>query len=105
MNSPSSHDPPFRVSYPDATTEVLRGLYLLAVREGRGHAFRVAYGEIRQALATRPRDFGEPLKPLTEMRLMVRLAAVRPLLVRFAVHEELPFVFALHFTLMENPGE
>jgi hypothetical protein len=64
-----------------------------AVRRGIGKEFRRAFQEAVRRLQTDPHYFGEPMYRLSALRLQVRHASIRPLVIYFAVHEELPHVF------------
>jgi len=64
-----------------------------AERQGRGAQFLVALKHIYEQLQQDPNNIGEPLYRLSKLRLHVRTCSVRPLVVDFAVHDELPLVF------------
>ncbi len=46
---------------------------------------------------------GEPCFPLRQLGLEVRLAAILPLAVTYAVHQQQPIVFVTRFDLMSGP--
>ena len=59
-----------------------------------------AYRQIVEQLRTDPLTFGEPLYHLPVLKLQVRQAIILPLVVDFAVHEELPLVFIRGFKVL-----
>jgi len=83
----------YTVSMSRQTRETLRETYLQALAAGRGQEFLAAFRQIVGRLRTDPLIFGEALYPLPALRLQVRLGAVAPLAVDYAVHEERPLVF------------
>jgi hypothetical protein len=76
-----------------AVMKVLRRLQMRAALQGWGDEFRSAVGHIYDQLCNNPTTFGEPCYRLPALQLSVRTAAVRPLVVDFAVHDTLPLVF------------
>lgn len=71
--------------------------------EGRGEQCREAIRTIFHRLARMPNELGEPLYQLTGLRLRVRLVVMDPLVVHFAVHEDLPLVFIKAVDLLPEP--
>jgi hypothetical protein len=64
-----------------------------ASRAGIGREFVAAFRAVIARLRRDPNHFGEPLYRLPTMRLQVRCAVIRPLVVDFAVSEERPEVY------------
>jgi hypothetical protein len=91
---------PFRVVLSASIAQGIRQLQRQASREGRGEEFLAAIRKLVDQLAHDPNEFGEPLYRLPGLRLRVRCAAIAPLGVHFAVHEELPFVVISSVKLM-----
>jgi hypothetical protein len=104
MSQPGGAGPPFQVVSSDLTTAATRALLHRAAQAGQGARALAAYLGLLDALERRARDFGEPLYPLTHMRLQVRAGSIRPLLVNYAVHEDQALVFIRFFALMSDPG-
>jgi GAF domain-containing protein len=78
---------------------VLR-LHRQALERGEGQAFLAAFRRIVERLRSDPLTFGEPMYRLPALKLRIRHAAVLPLLVDYAVHEELPLVFIRGFKVL-----
>lgn len=93
MAEPAGQGPLYRVLASAVIRQTLRDLQRQAARQGRGEQGIAAFKHIVQQLQQDPTNFGEPLYRLSALRLRVRLCALRPLVVEFAVHEERPFVF------------
>ena len=64
-----------------------------AAREGRGEELLQATRAVHERLRDNPTEFGEPLYQLPALRMSVRCAIVRPLVIDFAVCEDRPVVF------------
>ena len=105
MSPAGGNGPTFRISHSRAVGQAFRRLFLRALLEGRGPAVRAAYEALHEALRLRARDAGEPRNELRVMRLQLRVAAVAPLVVEYAVHHALPLVFLRRFHLMAGPGD
>ena len=93
MRSSPNGDQLFQLEISAAIAETLRQLQRRASREGRGKAFLLALRKIVDRLRGDPTEFGEPLYRLSALRLQVRCAIIRPLIVYFAVSEDRPLVF------------
>jgi len=78
----------------------VRRLYKQASKQGRAGAFVAAARQIGHRLMRAPLEFGEPLYRLPALRLQVRHAAIDPLLIHFAVHEDKPLVFIKSVALL-----
>lgn len=100
---PCENEPPYQVHNAERITKVIRRLYRRAFREGRHVEFLTALDQIQERLATSPTTFGEPLYRLPYMRIEIRHAIVRPLVIDFAVSEERPVVFIKGVQLLPMP--
>jgi hypothetical protein len=67
---------------------------------GRGPRFVAAFREIIRRLQRDPLVFGEELFTLPIAQLNVRTAAIHPIVVDYAVHEERKLVFIRGFKVM-----
>lgn len=74
-----------------------------AGEHGQAEAFAVSLKQILADLRTRARDVGEPLWTLPHAQMEVRLVAVHPASVRFAVHRTAFEVVILKVDLMSPP--
>jgi hypothetical protein len=72
--------------------------------QGRGEQVLSAIRQIWHRLSYEPLEYGEPLYHLPALRLQVRHGATGPLLIDFAVHEDLPLVFIKGVTLLPAPA-
>ena len=90
----------FRVHLSGMMAEHVRELQRQAWREGRGPSFIIAFRSMTRRLINNPRDLGEPLYSLPALRLQVRHAAIAPLLIDFAVHDQMPLVFIKGVSLL-----
>ncbi len=93
----------WEVHFSGEIARALRRLQRRAARQGRGRDALAALREIYDKLQHQPMHFGEPLYHLPAMRLQVRTASVKPLLVHFAVSEERPIVFLKQVNLLSEP--
>jgi hypothetical protein len=73
----------YEISHSGAVTKVLRELFRQATREGRAEAFLAALRQIGDRLERSPDRFGEPLYRLPALRLQVRSAVIRPVVVHY----------------------
>ena len=89
----------YRVSQPGKVLEEFRELLDTARQRGILAETSRAGRWILEELARTPMEFGESRHNLPELKLHVRVAFVGPLVVRFAVHFDQPFVFILGFQL------
>jgi hypothetical protein len=64
-----------------------------AKREGRGEELLQATHAVYERLRQDPAEFGEPLYQLPTLRMAIRCAVVRPLVIDFAVCDDRPLVF------------
>lgn len=74
---------------------VANDLYQLQQRvsPARKRSISAAFRQILKQLQIDPRKAGEPAYRLPSLRLQVRKVVVRPLVIDFAVSEDLPLVF------------
>jgi hypothetical protein len=83
----------YRVHLSGLTAKGVRQIQRRATREGRGREVIEAFREAIKRLKRDPMNFGEPAYRLPALRLYVRRAAIRPLLIDFAVSEDWLLVF------------
>jgi hypothetical protein len=93
MASSTNGERQYRLAISDEIAKTIGRFQYQASLEGRGEVFLQALREIVDGLIHRPRELGEPLYLLSALRLHVRLVVVGPIVVHFAVHEDLPLVF------------
>jgi hypothetical protein len=93
---------PYEVHGSGAIAVLLRRIQRQATREGRGGQVLAAIRQIYQRLHTDPMNFGEPAYRLPGLRMQVRTAAVRPLIVDFGVCEDRPMVFIKGIKLLSG---
>jgi hypothetical protein len=91
----------YQVHMSGQTLKVLKQLHQEALQNGIGKAFLEAVRQIYKQRETRPVDFGEPLYRLPALNVIVYQAAIKPLVVSFAVHQETPLVFIKDFKLIQ----
>lgn len=94
----------YRLSASGLVREALRELVTRAAAVGVDADVIRAVRSIRERLIHDPLGFGEPLYQLPTGKLEVRLGAVPPLSVRYAVHQEQPLVFLLAVTPLPGSG-
>jgi hypothetical protein len=92
--------PPYRVVLSQTIRDDLRQLLLQAVWQGVGPQALQSARVIADRLRDEPTLFGEPLYRLAGQPFQVRLGAVRPLTVSYAVHAEQPLVLVIEFHLL-----
>jgi len=85
MSSAGSSSPRFEVHMSGAVAAELRMLQRRAARGGHGPELNAAFRKVIERLRQGPTDFGEPVYFLPALQLQLRTAAIRPLLVDFAV--------------------
>jgi hypothetical protein len=90
----------FRVDAAAATVQKVERLYQEAGQTGRAADFVAAMQRLRSTLQTRPRECGEPLRVYQKARFELRVAAVRPAIMWFVVHEVEYEVVLLEVELM-----
>lgn len=90
----TSSDPPapYTVEYSGAALARLRLLARQAAERGDGPEFASALRELHRRLVLYP-QFGDPIIDLTEGGGQVRVGIVRPLSMRYGVHEDRKLVF------------
>ena len=93
MAAPGNGSRPYSVHCARAIADVIRGVHRQASRQGRGQAVTRAFRQIVSRLERNPLHLGEPAYRLPGLRLQVRKAIIRPLVVFFAVSEDRPLVF------------
>ena len=82
------------------TNFLLENLHQQAVEAGKSQIFMAALRQIADRLQKDPVSFGEPLYRLPALKLLVCQAAVLPLVVDFAVPDEMPLVFIRGFKVL-----
>jgi hypothetical protein len=92
MASPTNGEHLYRVDFSALIRQEFRDLLRRAIWEGRGEQCREAMNVVFRGLARKPKELGEPLYRLNNLRLSVRLVSVGPILVHFAVHDDYPLV-------------
>jgi hypothetical protein len=100
--SSQGNGPParFKVDMSAQTREALKQLQQEAIQSGKGAGFLSSARMIIARLHTEPRELGEPLYRLPALKLLVFQAVIPPLVVDYAVHEEIPYVFIRKFRLL-----
>jgi hypothetical protein len=90
----------YEVHMSEHDRSLLKQRYLEAAQAGKGNQFLSALRQIAQRLREDPLNFGEPLYRLPGLKLLVRQAAVLPLVVDYTVHETRPLVFVRGFKVL-----
>ena len=87
-------EPPdlYKVVFSDIVQQRLRELSTEAIARGDGPAFAAALKEFFARLAVYP-QFGDPLSDLVLGEGQLRLGIIRPLSMRYGVHEDKRIVF------------
>jgi len=93
MTGPANGSRRFAVHCSGAITEIIRRVHRQAWRQGRGKAVTRAFRQVIRRLETDPLHLGEPAYRLPGLRMQVRTAIVRPLVIDFAICEDRPLVF------------
>lgn len=83
----------YTVRTSEQTQGILKQLHAQAVQTGSGQRFLVAIRQIAERLQIDPLTFGEFLYRLPALKLLIYEAVVLPVIVNYAVHEDLPLVF------------
>ena len=87
------------------SSEMLRSIKRLKAKAdeaGLGTAVLSALRTINQRLEQTPLEFGEPAFRLRSLKLQVLTGIAEPLYVRYAVHEDLPFVFVMQIDALSR---
>jgi hypothetical protein len=103
MAAQSNGSPRYEVHGSSAIAQAIRNFHHRATRQGRGATLSKAIRQILDRLERDPFDVGEPAYRLAGLRLQVRTVIVRPLVIDFAVSEELPIVFIKGVKLLSTP--
>jgi hypothetical protein len=90
----------YEVRLSQQTKAALKQHHRRAAQAGKGQHFLASLRHIIERLRQDPLAFGEPLYRLPALKLLVCQAAVLPIIVDFAVHEERPLVFIRQFRVM-----
>ncbi|MFO0965600.1 MAG: hypothetical protein U0793_08460 [Gemmataceae bacterium] len=100
MADDGNGQPIFRLSLFPGVPAQIRALDEQATARGIQDVFRAKLAEVNRRLQTNPREFGEPASYYANAKLMVRHAALAPVYVRYAVHQEQSVVFVLEVKLL-----
>lgn len=92
-------EPIFDVSPLPSVKENIKAIYKQARLDGIEESVLAALLELNRRLEKDPRNFGEPVYRRPKVKLVVRHAAIAPIYIRYAVHEEEPVVFLMEVTL------
>lgn len=90
----------YRVHLSEDNKTFLRELYGQYAATGSEKAFLQLLRRMYERLRRDPLTFGEPLYRLPALKLLIRQAAIAPLVVVYGVHEEQPHVFIRDFKLL-----
>jgi hypothetical protein len=93
MSSPGN--PRYQVHCSSELLRSIKRLKAKADRLGIGVEVLSALRTINRQLEQTPLEFGEPTYRLKSLKLKVLIGIVEPLLVRYAVHQDLPIVFVM----------
>jgi vacuolar-type H+-ATPase catalytic subunit A/Vma1 len=91
---------PYRVVISEYFRQRIMAALANALQAGTAETFRAAFRQISERLRADPWTFGEPKYRLPALRLQVRQAAVKPIVIDYAVHEEQPVVFIRGFIVL-----
>jgi hypothetical protein len=91
------------VEWPKLVMTHIRFLSSIAFRQGRARELLTALKRAYTELQLHPHELGEPLYRLPGMRLEVRCVVFRPLLIEYAVFDELPLVVVKGVQLLGMP--
>jgi hypothetical protein len=96
---------PYQIDSSVVVARALDKLQKRASQEGRGEEVLAAIRQMRQRLQQDPANFGEPLYRLPALKMQIRSAVVRPLVVHFGVCEDRPLVIIKGVELLpEEPA-
>jgi endo-alpha-1,4-polygalactosaminidase (GH114 family) len=103
--SETSNDPiPYQVAYSEYVRNELKNLIARAEERGLGAQVRAAAREIEQRLRVYP-QFGDPLADLSLASGQIRMGTVSPLVVRYALYEEMRLVtVTIPFATLPHSG-
>ncbi len=93
MRLVSANGGQFEVHCSGKIAKVLLQIQNEANEQGRGKAVAAAFRQIVFRLRQDPLSFGEPVYRLPALRMQIRTAGMRPLVIDFAVCEDRPLVF------------
>jgi hypothetical protein len=85
----------FKIDMSDLVTQEINQLKKEAQVKGIAQEVQKALRVILSRLRTNPLEFGELIRSFGHLKLIVHVAAVPPLFVRFAIHAEAQFVIIL----------
>jgi hypothetical protein len=88
-------NPEFRVDFSGQVFEEIADLKREAEERGAGLAFRSSWQQIVDRLKHDPKNFGEQIRKLDKMKLIVNVGSVYPLTVRFAYHQIQTLVYIM----------
>jgi hypothetical protein len=92
----------YQVTYPPAVLQELKRIGTGVGDTEERVRFTAALRVIKGRLRTDPEVFGEYKYPLPHLQLKVRTASVRPVFVKYAVHDERRWVLVLEFKVLEG---
>jgi ParE toxin of type II toxin-antitoxin system, parDE len=84
--------PRFRVSMLEVAKEQLRDIAVAVAKSGSDSDVAAAFRNTLRSLELDPRELGEPLFHYRKLKMTVRCAALIPLYIVYAVHDEQPVV-------------
>lgn len=94
MNSHGNGPPKiYQVISSQKVLQTIKEITARAIAMGQEEQYSAALQVVYNRLSRDPNHFGEPLYRLPALKVWVRVAAVFPLIVHFAVHVEKPVVF------------
>lgn len=94
MSSTGNGQPkPYEVSLSDQLRSTIKNLHQQAAQRNEGQQFLDSLRKIYSRLQSDPQQFGELLYRLPVLKLFVYHAAITPIVVVYAVHQEQPLVF------------
>lgn len=88
MSAPRNGGQVYQVHGSVLIRNALRRIQRRAARQGRGQDVLAALRLMAQRLREAPNAFGEPLYHLPALRMLVRSASIRPVVVHFGVCED-----------------
>jgi len=103
MTSLNNNHTDFKVVLLGTVKADLRRFHEEMMTLGKGGAFLSALQKLNNRLSKDPRNLGETLYRLPALNCLVYQGIVVPLVVTYAVHDELPVVFVRVVMLLPNP--